>query len=81
MDVFSLEPKHKGSHSMPHVEAVNPPDAHVQSLERILRNAIETGYHTCDESVAGWDDPRGGCSCWVEEAKIEIDYGEEDADN
>lgn len=52
---------------------------HNANLERVLRAAIVDGYHACDETVPAQDDPpRGGCRCWVEEAKVLINFAVEE---
>lgn len=49
-----------------------------RDLQRVLRDAVVNGYHACDESVPAMEDPpRGGCRCWVSEARLLIpDLGE-----
>lgn len=50
----------------------------INTLTRILYDAIKNGYHACDETVSGWDEPRGKCSCWISLAKLEIDWVDPD---
>jgi hypothetical protein len=53
-------------------------DSNTADLERVLRSAVVNGYHACDETIPALDDPpRGGCRCWVAEAKVlvHIDTG------